>query len=243
MTVDFSGATPAPTPAPVTDPSGAAPVTPEPKPAGQDDGLFLEVGGRKFTKEDVVKKITNADQFIETLKQERDEDRRLLAEVQEQLRKQVTAQELLSRMNNTSNTPNEPQAPQLKAEDITAQVLAQLQSQQAAVQEESNWKSVTEKLAATFGDRANEKVAAVAQENGLSLQEAASLARTKPQLFLRLFPETSVGKKPTPSTFHQPSGNAPAIPAQVVDSGFGKSRTTRESVNIYLNRLKQLQGE
>lgn len=208
----------------------------------QDSGVVLEFNGRKFTKEDLIKKITSADDFIDTLKKEREEDRALLNQVQETLKEQITAKELLNKV----KTAGEQQQPAAAVDpsEITKQVLAQLESNKAATQQEQNWAEVTSTLTAAFGDKTNEKVKAVAAENGLSIEEAARLARTNPKVFLKLFP--ALDKKPMGNNLvGGNSGNilgnkAPADTPKA--TGFTKARSTKESVSIYLKRFQELSG-
>lgn len=245
MTVDFSGVTP-PTAPQGDQPNGSNGAAPAPaNQNNQDEGVVLEWNGRKFTKDDLVRKLESADGFIETLKQERQEDRQLLNEVQETLKKQLTAQELLAQVKAQAANPEPKQdgQPVVDANAIAAQVLAKLQGDQAKAKEDENWQGVVAKLSESYGDKVNEKVKAVADANDLTLQEAAQLARTKPALFLKLFPEVS--KAPTKPVLHSNGGNRPVTPAAPAGDqakAFGAARTTRESVSLYLSRLKELTG-
>lgn len=208
----------------------------------QDNGVVLEFNGRKFTKEDLIKKLSSADDFIETLKKEREEDRALLNQVQDALKEQVTAKELL---NQIKAGGDQKPTTAVDPKDIAAQVMAQLATQQAATKQEANWAEVTTQLTAAFGDKTNAKVKAVAEENGLSIEEAARMARTNPKVFLKLFPELS-NKGPMGNNLV--SGNSGNVlgnkaPKEAPkNTGFTKANTTKERVNIYLKRIQELSG-
>lgn len=209
-----------------------------------DNAVVLELNGRKFTREDLIRKLTSADEFIETLKKERQEDRALLEQVNAKLSESVNAAELLNKLKQGEVQP-ETQAQQPAPVDpdaITAAVLSKLTEKQVQQQRDANWDNVTSQLTSIYGDKTNVKVAEVAKENNLTLAEAAELARNKPNLFLKLFPELSAkpksgglldGSRNTQSFVKQPKG----------PSGFTAARTTKDSVSVYLKRLQELSGQ
>lgn len=219
----------------------------------QDNAVVFEFEGRKFTHADLVKKLKSADDFIETLKQERQQDRALLEQVNQKLSEQVNAQELLKQIKESGNTgATEGQVqkeidkqaaanPEVSADAIAAKVLAQLESKRELDKHAQNWEDVTSKLTAVFGDKTNAKVAEVAKENNLTLQEAADIARKNPTLFLKLFPEMST--KPIKGALFEGSRNTQSFVKQPnKPSGFSSAKNTREQVNVYLNRLNELSG-
>lgn len=210
-----------------------------------DNQVVLELNGRKFTKEDLVKKISSADDFIETLKSEREQDRKLLQEVQETLKQQVNARDILNKLKQgegEGNTPNT-NTQTVNPDDVAKKVLETLRGDQAAKEQQENWNSVTSKLTQAFGEKTNETVKKVAEENGLTVEEAANLARTKPKMFLKLFPDLEKAtSKQDSALVPGNSGNPFRMKQQSENksSGFSKARTTRDTVSIYLNRLKEL---
>lgn len=216
-----------------------------PAASGQEDTtVLLEYQGRQYTKTELLKKLTHADNHVTRLESERAEDRRLLQEVNETLKKQVTAAELLKQMRD-GQPPVTPPAtttapPAVDAATIAAQVLGTIKEGEAAAQREANWKAVTTTLTQVFGEKVNEQVAKVAAETGMSVAEAAEMARSKPQAFLRLFPE--VQTKPKPSAIpNQGQHNTQSFQATKRGaSGFITAKSVREQVDIYQARLREL---
>lgn len=236
-----------------TDFTGNVNNQPNGNPNEQDPAVVFEFEGRKFTRDDLVKKLKSADEFIETLKSERQQDRALLEEVNQKLAAQVNAAELLAKIkqsgNNTAtqddvqNKINAEAAknPDVSAEAIAAKVLATLEQRQSIEKQNKNWDDVTSKLTSVFGDKTNAKVAAVAAENNLSLAEAANLARQNPTLFLKLFPE--LNQKEIRSAFSSGSQNTQSFVKKPGEpSGYAAARTTKDQVNVYLKRLNEVSG-
>lgn len=225
----------------------AAGVQPN-NPAAPDQGdVVLEYGGRKFTKDDLIKKLTHADEHIQRLTNERSEDKALMEEVRNALKKQVDVAEVLKQIKGQGANPDPTQQPPANqpaaaptADEIAAKVLGTLKEGEAAQQREANWRSVTETLTKAYGDATNQKVAQAAAEAGLTLAEAAELAKSKPKAFLKLFPDIAPAKP-------QHSAVAPGVvntqsfqQAPRGNSGYAKAGSTKQAVSIYLNRLKEL---
>ncbi len=222
--------------------------TPNTNSGPEDTTVILDVNGRNFTKSDLVKKITNADNHIETLTHESAEQRKLLGELNETLKKQVTAAELLKQIkegkaetpNPDAAKPNSEAAPQISADDIAKQVMSKLQEERDAEARKQNWDTVTAALTQAFGDATNQKVAEAAAEAGLSLEEAAELAKSKPKAFLKLFPDLTSKAKPSALPSSGKVNTQSFQANQKGPSGFAKAASTKASVEIYLNRLKEL---
>lgn len=215
----------------------------------QDTTVLLEVGGRKFTKTDLIKKITNADQHIGTLESKLDEQGKLLGEVNEVLKKQVNAAELLKQIkdgqanqNGSQQQPNAgaQQPAPLTLDDVLKEVEKVQASKASVAQQESNWKEVTGTLTKAFGDATNQKVQAACKEAGIELAQAVALAKSSPKVFLRLFPDLTA--KPQPSVLMERGKvNTQSVKDSVgTSSGFNKATNTKQEVSIYLNRLKEL---
>lgn len=211
-----------------------------------EDAVLLELQGRKYTRSDLEKKILHADSFIDNLKKELADQRALLGEVNDTLRQQVNAREVLEQLSANKpieapaaaqpNTPNS--APTV--DSLTASVMATLRTQEEAKSANANWESVTKTLSLAYGDSVNQRVVDVAAEVGMTLEEAASLARAKPQAFLRLFPDLKPSAKG--SGIGRGSVNTLALSTNTpapTKSGYMQATKTRDSVNVYLARLNQ----
>lgn len=175
-----------------TGETAAAPATPTE--TAPDNSATIEYKGRKLSKEDVLKKLENADQFIETLKSERAEDRKLIEQVNEQLKKQVDVAELLKTLKTqpaNEAAPVSEQAPAVDPDKIVGDVMSKLDAAAKLKQRAENWTSVTSRLTQAFGDKVNEKVAEVAAKNDMTVDEMAEMIKAKPKLALNLFPASS----------------------------------------------------
>lgn len=225
----FNSAAPAPTSASGT-PEGSTPVATADQP-------LIEYGGRKLTAADVLKKLENADQFIEQLKAERAADRALLTEATSALKGAVTAKELLATPAPAVATPAAPV-------DIAGEVDRVVSAREAARIEEANWKAAQDAMTKAFGDKADEKAKAAAASIGYTLDELVKLARTKPQAFTRLFPELQAAPASSPTTQRGGVSTAAvaAQPQPKSASGYWEATKTRDKVDIYTQRLKQLSG-
>lgn len=227
-----------------TSPEGQSFIAPTTQ---QDEPVLLELQGRKYTRSDLEKKILHADSFIDTLKKELADQRALLGEVNDALRQQVNAREVLETL--SANKPIEAEAapqpdtpaPVPTVDSLTASVMATLRAQEEAKAANANWESVTKALSLAYGDSVNQRVADVAAEVGMTLEEAAALARAKPQAFLRLFPDLKPSAKG--SGIGRGSVNTLALKTNApapTKSGYMQATKTRDSVNVYLARLNQM---
>lgn len=216
-------------------------------PSDSDD-VILEHEGRKFTKADLLKKLEHSESFIDTLKKERDDDRKLIQQVNDKLSEQVELKEVIEEMKRqgqfgTKEEKGEAVEKGVDPDKIAESVFDRINSQKVQEQREVNWKDVTSNLNKQFGEKTNETVYHRAQENGLSVAEAAELARSKPKVFLRMFPELEAGKQKG-GTFHSPGFSREALNRDEANkptpSGYTKAKSDKERVQSYLKRLEEL---
>lgn len=208
-------------------------------------GVVVEIEGRKYTLSDLVTKVQHQDRHIVTLEDERKKDRKALDDAAEQLKKAVTAAELLNKAAGVTTTttvvaPSEPAAAVSSVDDVAAHAVRLIDQRTEKQRQDSNWADVTAKLTKAYGAATDAQVDKVAQENGLTKKEAVDMARTKPQLFLRLFPELNKGPRGA-STFNsdvnaQSFGGAPVKKP----SGYTKARNTKQQIDVYSQRLDEL---
>lgn len=215
----------------------------QPSPNPEDNAVVLEYEGRPLTKTELLKKLSSADKHIEQLVQERKEDRRLLEEVNASLKKQVDVGELLKQMQTGGGHPAStpaasPSNPPVDANTVVAQVRSQLAAEAQAAQEQANWDEVTTKLTQAFGDATNTKVAQMAKDAGMPLEEAVDMARKRPKAFLKMFPDLT--PKAQPSALPGSKFNAQSFQKPAVTSGFHKAANTKASIAIYQEKLKAL---
>ena len=187
-------------------------------PAADDTSVLLEHNGRTFTKQDLIKKLESADTFIETLKAERQQDRQLLEQAASKLQETLSAAELLNQVKAANQPTGEAAAPAINQEEIVARVREQLTQEKVVEKQEQNWNDVTAKL-------------------------AEALARSKPPLFLKLFPELAANKA-KPSALHSSTSKSSFVATETAQpaakTGFSAAKNTKDSVSIYLQRLNEL---
>jgi hypothetical protein len=233
MTIDFRADKPAEEAKPTSDASNPPSDTPSPA----DQQAFLEYNGRKLSVQDVLTKLQHADQFIETLKSEREQDRKTLAELQEKVNKAVGVQEVLEAVNQNQNQNTQaPQVPQTPVDEsaIVERAAALLQERVAKASAEAkrqdNWKLATTELSKQYGDKVNEAVAEAAAKHGMSVEQAAELAKTSPSAFLALFPKSKPEVTIPGRRVNTQAVNQPADDLQV--SEFFKSTSIKDRVSI-----------
>lgn len=223
-------------------PGQTTPGAVNPDGAGASDKGFLDYNGHKLSQEQVLKKLQNADNFIEQLKAERAEDRKLLDETLALVKKATNAEGLLAKLN-PGSTPADPAAPASTKVEVdeeaivtrAAQRLAdQAKAEKAKADQEANWAKVTAELTKRFGAKTDERVKAIVVENGMSLDEAVELAKTKPSVFLALFPKKEV---PTVTIKSRGTHFSPASPQLPSMNPAAKHPNTRDRVQAYRDAL------
>lgn len=217
--------------------------------AGGDSTVVFEHGGRKYTAADLVKKIDNADTFIETLKSESQQTRDLLKQANDALGKTVSAAELLKQIQAGGvAAPAAAATPAAAAEastPVTAEQVADLVLQRqgaatAAAQAKTNFAEVQAQLSKVYGAKVDAKVDELCAASGLSREQAVTLASQSPKAFLKLFPE--VNAAPPRSFAQQGSVNTQALhgdPAARKVSGYTTAASEKARTAIYLQRLAE----
>lgn len=181
---------------PVTPASGAAA-----SPQSQNDnplatllaGIKNESGVQKYNSvEDALKGAAHAQEYIATLKREKEEAERRLqeatrtaSEVQSKLSEQEelkrTVQELTQKFSQNQSTSDKAISPEAIAELVNSQ-LTQREQQLLA---KSNQTAVVNALKAKFGEKAEEQYNQAAAELGLSVAEMNALAGKSPKAVLK----------------------------------------------------------
>jgi hypothetical protein len=164
--------------------SGDDSTTAAPATATTEAQLFTALVGdnQKYkTPEDLAKAYTNADQFIETLKEE---NRKL----REQATSAKTIDEVLERMSKHSGSPEDdnPPAQAFKLEDVQQLVEKTLVGRESAKHKQLNLDKADALMKEKFGDKAGDifKQKASSPEKAKILMD---LAATDPSEFLSLF--------------------------------------------------------
>lgn len=138
--------------------------------------------GKKYSSvEEVYKAFPNAQNHIETQKQR-------IAELEAQLSKTKTAEELLQEIRNSSTGQQKPTS---QGVEVNENVLSEIVERQLNLRtqkqiQEDNQRSVVNKFSELYGDKASATFTKVAQESGFSVQELEQLAAKNPKAVLKL---------------------------------------------------------
>lgn len=208
----------------------------------QDQGFTFKVGGREYDADAAKVKIENADNFIETLKQEKADQAALLQELQAKLDKATKVEEALAKLQSNQdqdNTQSEPKTPvysEEKLEEVASKKLQELlekqQSESTRKQREAiaidTFNETKAKLAEVYGDKLQDTMAAKAEELGCSVEDLVQMAKDPVQskFLLNSMKATAPVSENTPSnSFNTPAFNREA-PDKMVESWKGATSTT-----------------
>jgi len=216
------------TPAPITTPAA-------------DQAPVIEYKGKKLTVAEVLTKLEHGDTFIDTLKAERETDRKLLADAAEELKKAVNSEELLKKLSTQSSTPQTPAS--TEPVDIMGAVDKVISQREIAAKRQANFEHVKSELQRVYGGEIDVKVKEVCAAVGMTFEAGIELAQTAPEAFKRLFPDITKAP-PAKSGVPQGNVNSAALKDQPVKSksGYWDAKGSKEQVAAYTKRLQELSG-
>lgn len=184
---------------------------PEPK-ADNTDPLVTKLmeiknedGQQKYaTVEVALDALANSQQYIPTLKTEKEALEKELAELRAKQESQGNVEDVVNKLLEQRDTANaaDQQAPAGLNEDSVAEIVRkQLEADKAQAQIQLNANKVTEALEAQFGEKAREEIARKATELGTTPQALGELATQSPDLVISLFKQAgSAPVNPTASS-------------------------------------------
>lgn len=144
-----------------------------------EESIF-EIGERKFTKEDAIKKITNADDHIRKIEEDNAELRRKIDEYMG----------VLAGLQKPTSEPQTPSTPAgLSPEEVAKLVKEQVSSFNTEQTRTANLMRVDQQLQETFGgvEAAGKELLRKSQELGISLEEIKRLSEQAPEAVLSWF--------------------------------------------------------
>jgi len=210
----------------------------QPQKEQKPQGIEFEVDGRKYTPEDAAKKIKHADEFIETLKREKQEQDQKLKSLEEKLSMLLEKAELPEKpvvsketggLEQTSNDLSALESKLAKqVEDILNKKEQEAAKQRLLEERKQIFNSVNEKLIAAYGEDAKTQVQAKAQELGISYQKAVEMASDPEEhkVFLKLFvPESSKEQ---------------AAPSKAASSIAEQKKSEPDFINMTSSQIRQL---
>lgn len=131
------------------------------------------------------KRLQDKDEFINTLKEEGQTYREMVAAMDERLKNMEKISEVLNKSGQEQDVSN--QDTNLDEDALVGKVIENLSKQEAEKRMEANWNSVVSKVEEQFGKQhVNEKVKEAARINGLSVSDMKETARKSPQAFYKL---------------------------------------------------------
>lgn len=161
-------------------------------------------------------RISDKDEFINTLKEENQNTREMVADLQERLQNM----EKLSEVLNKGNQDGASQETTLDENVLVGRVIENLNKQKAEQTYQTNFQQVENKLIEAFGaNHVNEKVREVADSNGLSYDDMVATAKKSPTAFYRLMGMDAKQVVTTPTPTHGTQA-APDLSNQTKDLAY-----------------------
>lgn len=174
------------------------------------------------------KRLQDKDDFINTLKEEGQTYREMVAQMDERLKNMEKISEVLNKSGQEQDVSN--QDTNLDEDALVGKVIENLSKQEAEQRMEQNWNTVVSTVEEQFGKQyVNEKVKEAAEANGLSVSDMKETARKSPQAFYKL-----MGLEGTTSRTPQPTRSSVAAPQETNEKDFAYySRLMRENPREY----------
>jgi len=155
------------------------------------------------------KRLQDKDDFINTLKEEGQSYREMVAQMDERLKNMESISEVLKKSGKEQDVSN--QDTNLDEDALVGKVIENLSKQKAEEQMQANWNTVVATVEEKFGKQyVNEKVKEAAAANGLSVSDMKETARKSPQAFYKLMNldgQQRVTPQPTRSNAAAPDFN------------------------------------
>lgn len=165
--------------------------------------IVNEDGEQKYkTVEDAIEALKHSQEFIKTLKTEKSEIETKLQSMSGELEKRQSVEDVVNRLMNKTQTSEPKSDPtpvdSLNEEKVIDLVKGVLQENNKTTQQENNLNTVLSNLTEKFGDKAKQVVQTKAKELDMTPDDFKELAKTKPNLVLRLFEGAEVEKTKEP---------------------------------------------
>lgn len=187
--------------------------------------------------------LANAQQYIPQLKTELQQKEAELAELRNKLAQQASIEDVVSRLTAKqaqTQVESPTQASGLDEKAVLELLERQIAQRESASRASANAQTVHEALASKYGDKAQDVVAAKAQELGTTPQELGKLAAQNPKLVLGLFnTSTPSGPKPTVNGLNT-SGfqQAPQQPLERPSKSLLRGATSKEQAE-FMRKIKE----
>lgn len=179
------------------------------------NGIKNEQGQPKYKDvETALEALAASQQFIEQLKAEKAEEKRLREEREAELTKMGSIDDFVKKLNPTTQTEEKVATPQTST-GLSEEKVAELLEQRLAARDQQsvqtqNLQTVTAKLSELYGDKSSTYIQQRATELGTTVTELKQLAMNNPKMALAALGGGTVQKQ-APS---QPSMNLPYTPSE-----------------------------
>ena len=181
-----------------------------PNPEVTPDKVTFKVGDREYDMESAATKITSADTFIETLKQEKRDMESRLEELQKQANgnsRLEEAIELLQKQHNSATETPRPETPTVDTNDMLEKLrkiaqeeaLGTYQKSQLQSTKQENLRKSTALAKAKYGESFAEKLLERGTSLGLDQASIDAMASDNPEVFRALFVAVASSGAPSPS--------------------------------------------
>jgi len=191
-----------------------APQQPQNEPENKSsEKPVLVYGDRVFSsEEEIIKKMLNADAFIDQLKDENKALREQLEALKSELTTLKEQQTMIDPMQNVQGQEVETPSAPVSEEALAQLVENMLQKKQQETVLQKNIREAEEAFIAKYGDKAQEVLLAKTKELGITLEHAQQLAATSPQAFKKLLLDGEGSAPATPSFQDVPKVNPTSVP-------------------------------
>lgn len=187
----------------------------------------------------LVKRHTDSQDHIANIERENAKYRETLAELEERLNATQgklaatkSVEDIIAGMQTSTETQTQGQ--EIDTEELISQITEKVTSDlDAKVQKElqdSNYQKVAAVLNSTFGDKTDDHITKVAQDNGMTYEEAEDVARNNPKLFENLFIK--------PFSQQQKQSAAPTIGGQNTSAAQGQGTQLTQEYWTNLRRTE-----
>lgn len=230
----------------------AAPQEQQEQQEQQQPETLFEYKGRKFDKQEAIKKFEHADTFIEEKKQREQELEQRIAELEGKLSQSAKIEEAMEQLKQQQSgqpageNTTQPEAG-MSQDELIQKALAAMKQEQAQMTEkqkrEANLRQVHEVASSKYGEGYLDKLVQEAQAKQLdfnSKDEIVDFAATRPSAFKQLFGLSTEQKKqvnPSGGSLRQtqeqkPQGTSFADIANEVAQNYGVENYGRSFHNI-----------
>ncbi len=204
--------------------------------ADQLGSILNDEGKPKYeTVEKALEALNASQDFIKTLKTEKQELENKYTAVEQELAKRANIEDFVNRL---SGTPNEPkpneETPPVKdaisVESVEEMFQKQFEQREQQSRQQANLDRVVSELSKTHGDQANAVVREKAKELNTTTEKLQELARENPDMALRLLADGTSSSSSTQFTQHNSPNNEPEVEMPKFEKSLTRGGVTNQEL-------------